>query len=309
MELRKDYLLDRWVIISSKRSDRPSQFVSEDAKSDAVDFFAPGNEHLTPPEIGRVSDGSSWKIRWFPNKFPFLIAEGAAEVQTHNEFYSFASAFGHHDIIVESPGREQLWDVSREHLGQLLRVYQERIHTLSSLEHIKYVLIFKNHGREAGTSLRHSHSQIASLGIIPPEVVRKCVACKGDDPYRRIIGKEKGSERRCFENRHFIAFCPYASRFSYEILILAKAPIYHMDDFTDHDFSDLADVMKRVLDKLKELNAPFNYFIHYSPKGDSMRFQIEMLPRFSTFAGFEFGSGMIVNSVSPETAAKFYRGE
>ena len=309
MELRKDYILPEWVIISTARSKRPTQFGSKEVKKSGTDFFAPGNEDTTPPEIGRIADGDSWKIRWFDNKFPFLHHDHSPESHTHNEYYTFAEAFGYHQVIVETPGDEQIWDLEVDHLKELFEVYAQRIKELSELDNIKYVAIFKNHGKEAGCSIVHAHTQLAALPLVPPRVQMKCDACKDKDHYQEIIEKEKNSDRRCFENDSFIAFTPYASRANYEIRIVAKNDVKTFEDFEDHDFVNLSEIMKQILTKLKEINAPFNFYIHYAPTGENLRFHIELTPRMSTWAGFELSSGIIVNGISPEDAAKFYRGE
>lgn len=186
-------------------------------------------------------------------------------------------------------------------------MYVSRIDFLSRIPGVDWVAVFKNHGRDAGASLFHSHSQVAAIGITPLAVAEEVSACKrfGSCAYCRIIDIEKGSLRKCFENNSFVAFAPYASRFNYEIWIFPKK---HITAFTDIDSSglgELADILKRVLDKLKSINAPYNFVLHYS----GVHAHIEITPRLAHWAGFEFASGIIINSVSPEDAASFYRGE
>lgn len=310
MELRKDYILDKWVIISTERKNRPREFKSDTAKNETVCFFCPGNEHLTPWEIGRVQEGNSWKFRWFLNKFPAVNPEGYPLIQTHNDFFTFAAAYGFHEVVVETPCHDkQLWDFSSEDLERLFKVYNFRINELSRLSDISYVVVFKNHGKEAGTSLVHSHSQVVGVNFMPEAVKAECAKSKGDCPYCRIVDIEKGSHRRCFENDNFAAFTPYASRFPYEIWVFPKRHLKTLNDFNDKDYTDLADIMQKILSKLKEINAPYNYFFHYSPKGENLHFHVEILPRLATWAGFEFSTETIINAVPPEDAAKFYRGE
>ncbi|MEK6854130.1 MAG: DUF4931 domain-containing protein, partial [Nanoarchaeota archaeon] len=181
-ELRKDYILDRWVILAPSRKKRPRDFVRQTAAvSTNLCVFCKGNEKLTPPEIGRVSAKDSsgrWLMRWFPNLFPAVAEEGQKEVRTDNTFYTFAAAYGSHDVVVETPQHErQLWDFASTELEQLLKVYRERI---SALERKggKYVVVFKNHGNEAGTSLVHSHTQIASINILPQLIIEEATAIK-----------------------------------------------------------------------------------------------------------------------------------
>lgn len=315
MELRKDYILDRWVFLATERKKRPQEFKRKTIKEEVKTcFFCPGNEHLTPPEIGRIEENGKWMIRWFPNKFPAVRQEGDPNIRTENDFFTFSSAYGKHEVIAECPEHDnQLWDLSKEHIKQILYVYKERINELSKEDNIKYVIIFKNHGRDAGTSLVHSHTQVVSVNKVPQLVNDEVNACKRYEgkgcPYCRIIDIEKSSDRRCFENNTFAAFAPYASRFNFEVWVFPKRHVKDINEFSDEEFSDLADILRNILIKLKEINAPYNFFIHYAPEGKDLHFHIEVVSRFAVWAGFEFSSDDIINSVSPEDAARFYRSE
>ena len=309
-EIRKDYILDRWVIISSGRGKRPRQFKKLEASHVEVDYFAPGNESMTPPEIGRTGTKKKWKMRWFANKFAALQPEGQADIRTDNRYFTYSGNFGHHEVVVEDPSiRKQLADLPAKDIEKLLEVYRDRIDDLSNEQNIKYVCVFKNHGRQGGTSIFHTHSQVMALNHVPKDVRDEVEASKkfGKCPYCDIINIEKESLRRCFENDDFVAFTPYASRFNYEIWIFPKTHIRTLGDV--QNLGSLAEIMKKVLKKLKSIGADYNYYVHYSPEGEDLHFHIEVAPRIATWAGFELGSGDVINSVSPEDAAKFYRGE
>ncbi len=316
MELRKDYILDKYVIISESRGKRPHQFASVESKDVGTCFFCPGNESYTPNEIIRTNDSNgNWKMRVFPNKFAAVdkVCDGNCKpfIQTDNQFYTYASAYGSHEILVETPEHEkQLWDLSEEEITAVFKVYKERIRELMKDELIKFVAVFKNSGKEAGTSIVHTHSQIIAINFVPPFVSEKLSAITHYNycPYCKIMQTEKDSYRRCFENERWIAFTPYASKFHYEIWVLPKKHISTMEEFDDKDFTELSKIMKLVLTKLKSINAPYNYYLHYYPRKD-FHFMIEVTPRLATWAGFEEDTGIIINSVSPELAAKFYRGE
>ena len=311
LELRKDYVLDRYVIISEGRGKRPVQFREDiEEKDDKVCYFCPGNESTTPKEIGRI--GSPWKIRVFQNKFAAVAEAGNPKIRTDNTFYTFADAYGRHEVVVETNDhKKQLWDLPKEDLVDVFNIYRQRINEISQRPNVEYVLIFKNHGRKGGTSLVHSHTQLASFSFIPSEISNKINATKKFTfcPYCEVIQREKDSSRRCFENDTFVAFAPYASRFNFEIWILPKQHLTNMNDFDEKKIHDLADMMQNILTKLKLLNCSYNYFIHYSPSKENLHFMIEICPRIATWAGFELGSNVIINSVSPEMAARFYRGE
>jgi UDPglucose--hexose-1-phosphate uridylyltransferase len=308
-ELRKDYVLDRWVIVASERGARPHQFMHEEkVVAPELDFFAPGNESMTPVELDRVGDDSGWRIRVFNNKFAAARLEGQIELKTDNEFFTYSANYGEHEVIVETPDSlRQLWDFSDSELLEVYEMYNKRIGFVKLMDGIKYVNVFKNHKKDAGTSIVHSHSQLVGLNHVPQFVKDKVEATKKYDgcPYCKIVEIEKKSDRHCFENDDFVAFTPYASRFPFEIWVFPKQ---HLRLMSELNLKGLSEIMGKILRKLKEIDAAFNYVVHYSPDNEDLHFHIEVLPRLSKWAGFEF-SGTIINKQPPEEAAKFYRGE
>jgi len=313
LELRKDYILDRWVIAASVRGKRPKQYKQEHkAKEPKVCVFCPGNESLTPPEIGRVEKNNKWVLRWFPNKFPFVEQKGSPKIKTKNKFLTHSSGYGKHEVIADTNNHKvQLWDTKKEHIKLLLDVIEERITNLEKIKNINYVQVFKNHGEKAGTSIIHSHIQVTALANIPPAVKEKVKAIKKHKkcPYCDIIKIEKNSKRKCFENKTFLAFAPYASRFNYEVWVFPKRHIKRLDELKDNERLDLAAILKKILNKLKELNLSYNFYLHYSPKKENLHLHIEVTPRISTWAGFEFSTNTTINSIMPEIAAEFYRSK
>ncbi|MBD3204486.1 galactose-1-phosphate uridylyltransferase [Candidatus Woesearchaeota archaeon] len=306
-ELRKDYILDRYVIIASERNKRPHQFRQEKV-SKHVDkcFFCPGNEHLTPEELGRIKKGDSWLIRYFPNKFPAVKKKGEMIVSTDNNFFTYSDSFGMHEVIVETPEHEkELADLSVSHIKKILNVYSSRIKCLADKPGIKYVSVFKNHGKDAGTSIIHTHSQVIAYNIVPGIIRKKEDACKDSCAYCRIIQIEKDSHRKCFENEDAVAFTPYASRFPFEIWILPKRHRINITEFNDREIESAAKILKKILVMLQELNSPYNMYLHYGTR--NLHFQIIIAPRLAKWAGFELSTGTIINPISPEKAAKFYR--
>lgn len=311
MELRKDYVLDRWVFLSPGRKARPKELQKGLPSVEKSCFFCPENEGLTPAEIGRLERNGKWSVRWFGNKFPAVVEEGNAEVKTDNTFFTYSAPFGRHEIVVDTPNHdEQLWDLGKERVADVFRVCIGRISGLMSLPKTEFVSVFKNHGAEGGASLVHSHIQVASVAILPPLVHEEVSSAKkfGSCPYCRIIEVESKSLRRCFENSSFVAFAPYASRFNYEVWVFPKR---HVDDFRkldDREVIDLAGIMTSILGRLRSICASYNFFFHYSEVG-RLHAHIEVAPRLSVWAGFEFSTGCVINSVMPEDAATFYRGE
>jgi UDPglucose--hexose-1-phosphate uridylyltransferase len=308
--LRKDYLLDRWVFYATARKNRRMEFKAqpETVVNKGTCFFCPGNEKLTPPEIGRVEYQNDWKIRWFPNKFPAVELKGNPKIKTKNRFFSEAKNYGAHEVIVETREHEkELWDLDVEHIKEIFEVYILRIKALSKLKGVKYVVVFKNHGSNAGTSLVHSHTQIATMPVLPKEVVDEIDASKGKCPYCKIIKLEAKSKRKIVENKSVVAFAPFASRFNFEAWIFPKRHVKNITDMDEKELYDMASALKKILLKLKELNASYNFYLHYAPAGYDLHFHIEIIPRLAKWGGFEYSSGAVINSVLPEDAASFYR--
>ncbi|MBI4016455.1 MAG: DUF4921 family protein [Candidatus Aenigmarchaeota archaeon] len=308
-ELRKDYLLDDWVIISPGRGVRPHDVVEEEKVEDKGCVFCPGNEEASPKEIGRLSGKQGWLMRWLPNKFPAVAPVSLADVATHNRFFTFAVNYGFHELVVETPvHNRQLWDFSAQDIERVLSVYCNRIAALELNPGIKYVAVWKNHGAKAGTSLVHSHSQILAQQVVPVRVQQKISAMRRfvKCPYCDIIQSEKNSSRLIFENETVVAFAPYASRFQYEAWVFPKA---HMTRFAQADLRAFAEALQKIFSCLKKINASYNMTVTYAPKGADLHCHVEILPRLAIWSGFEFASGTIINSVSPEDAARFYRNE
>lgn len=312
MELRKDYLLNRWSMISESRGKRPNDFASPKTKSTKECIFCKGHESETPQEISRVEENGEWAIRVIPNKFAATDPKADPLIQTHNQYYTFSYNHGSHELVVETPFHgKKFGDLSQESIKKVLKVYAERISVLQKDNADKYVCVFKNEGKEAGASINHAHSQIIAVSFMPPELSEKLEVIKKYSfcPYCDIISKEKDSYRRCFDNFSFISFTPYAPRFNYEIWLFPKRHINSFFDFNDQDYSDLASMLKTITHKLESEGFDFDIAYYYSPGKEDLHFHIEIMPRVTVWAGFEMGFGTDIITVSPEDAAKFYRGE
>lgn len=309
--LRKDYILDKWVYYSTERKNRPRDFKSVQLKDDSkICFFCPWNTHLTPPEIGRVEYKNGWKMRWFLNKFPAVDKKRNSKSR-QKKYLLEGPPYGIHEVIVETNHhRSQLADLPISHIRELLEVYKLRISYLGRQKGIKYVEIFKNHGRDAGTSLVHSHSQVMALAQIPALIKEKLNAAKKyrKCPYCEILRLESRSKRKIFETKNIIAFAPFASSFNYEAWIFPKQHKKFMDELDEGELTDLAVALKKLLVKLKKVNVSYNFYIHYSPEKESLHFHIVVAPRIATYGGFELSTNAVINSVMPEEAARFYKG-
>lgn len=333
-ELRHDPIQRRWVIIATERARRPSDFVIEhDNFGSAKCPFCEDSEASTPPEIqafrnGTLPNSPGWKVRVVPNKFPALRIEGELERAAVGQ-YDRMNGIGAHEVIIENPAHEKdISDHSIEDLTEILKMYRERLIDLQRDPRFRYVLIFRNRGSVAGASLAHPHTQIIATPITPRTVANelqsardhynvkeRCIFCD-------IIAQELQAHSRIVAaDPDFVSWCPYASRFPFEMTL---APRQHAHDFAtldDVQIVKLARHLREVITRMKRsLNdPPYNYLIHTAPSYQyqsrrlgywttidrDWHWHMEILPRLTKVAGFEWGSGFYINPTPPEDAAKF----
>jgi len=330
-ELRKDPVVGRWVIISTERSRRPTNF-SPASPQRAAGFcpFCPGSEDKTPPEVyavrtnGEGPNAAGWKVRVVPNKFPALQIEGSLDRRGEG-LYDKMNGVGAHEVVIESPVHEQdLADLPVEHIEEVLKAYRERVLDLHRDRRFRYVLIFKNHGDQAGATIEHTHTQLIATPIIPKsiqeelegarryfELKERCVFC---DIIQQETAEE-GGRRLVSMNDRFMAMEPFAPRFPFETWILPRRHDASFQVLEEPDeFRDLAWMLKDTLGRLnRALNRPpFNFVLHTSPVSDLeleyYHWHIEILPKLTRVAGFEIGSGFYINPTPPEDAAQYLRG-
>lgn len=335
-ELRHDPMQKRWVIIATERARRPSDFaVDRGQPANGSCPFCTGNESKTPPEIRAFREASSpntpgWKVRVVSNKFPALRIEGELERAAVGQ-YDRMNGIGAHEVIIETPHHDKdITDLTIDEMTVLLKMYRERLIDLQRDPRFRYILIFRNRGAAAGASLEHPHSQVIATPITPRTVAvelqsarehyavkERCILCD-------ILVQELQSHSRIVAaDSDFVTWCPYASRFPFEMTL---APRQHCHDFAAQDDLQLARLarhlrevilrMKRSLD-----DPPYNFLIHTAPAYYQARrrpgywstieldwhWHIEVLPRLTKTAGFEWGTGFYINPTPPEDAARFMR--
>jgi UDPglucose--hexose-1-phosphate uridylyltransferase len=326
-ELRKDPIVGRWVIISTERSKRPSDFPHGHSQGKvALCVFCPGNEGLTPAEVLAFRDDGSkpneigWKVRVVPNKFPALRIEGPMGRRGEG-LYDMMNGIGAHEVIIESVEHDRgVADLEPTQIERVLWAYRDRVLDLSKDMRFRYLLIFKNHGAEAGASLEHPHSQLIALPIVPLSVQQelqgardyyslkeRCIFCD-------IVDQESHDRRRLiFENEGFVVVAPFASRFPFELLLLPKNHGSQFENIDTRDYHALAEALRAALRALKLAlhDPPFNYIIHSAPlrDGESKHYHwhLEVTPALTKVAGFEVGTGFYINPMPPEDAATHLR--
>ncbi|HEY2169870.1 MAG TPA: galactose-1-phosphate uridylyltransferase [Candidatus Angelobacter sp.] len=323
-EIRQDPTTREWVIIATERAKRPHEFKSLGTRAERVCLscvFCPGNESQATPEVWRLERNGHWCIRVVANKFPALTGEATGLRHETPPFFRWMDGFGYHEVIIETPEHDRTLHCMREgELVDVLLTYRQRYQALRADPRVKLVLLFKNHGERAGTSIVHPHSQVIATPVIPIHIRRKYeIAVQHYDDTGRCLycdivdAEDRQGQRVVQRSDQFLVFEPYASRFPFETWI---APIRHSSSFgsvTDQELPELAGVLGNTLRRLhKALEDPhFNLLILSAPVEDESKayflWHIEIIPRLTTPAGFELGSGMHVNPCIPEEAARFLR--
>ncbi len=326
-ELRKDPILGQWVIIARERRKRPYDFVIKEEKTKGGFCpLCPGNEHTTPPEVlayGRPAyspDGPGWTLRVVPNKFPALVIEGDLNKEGEG-IYDKMNGIGAHEVIIETPRHDETISMmSHDQLIQLFWAYRDRMVDLGNDSRFRYIMVFKNFGQAAGASLEHSHSQLIALPIVPYriqeeiksslryfEYKERCVFCD-------IIHQEKVQNLRIVcENNDFITICPFAPRAPFEMWVMPKRHQSSYVSMGDAEFHSLTDLFLETMKRLDRAlpGVPYNYMLHTAPiRTPSLEYyhwHIEIMPKVTMIAGFEWGTGFYINPTPPEESAEFMR--
>jgi UDPglucose--hexose-1-phosphate uridylyltransferase len=326
-ELRKDPIVGRWVIISTERGQRPSDWTNEPRiKGGGYCPFCPGNEDKTPPEIIAIRrnnhqrDVPGWSIRVVPNKFPALQIEHDLNRKAEGN-YDMMNGVGAHEVIIETPNHAQdLADFSLEYLQEVLLIFRSRTLDLKKDLRLQYILIFKNHGVAAGASLEHTHSQLIATPIIPKRVAEELEGSKRFFDYKErciycdiILQEMKSQNRVVSSSSSFITIEPFAPRFPYETWILPRPHYSHFENMPENLYADLAASLKDALTRLNTALGypPYNFILHNSPVQEppllDYHWHIEIIPKLTKIAGFEWGSGFHINPTPPEIAAQHLR--
>ncbi|HEY1913687.1 MAG TPA: galactose-1-phosphate uridylyltransferase [Vicinamibacterales bacterium] len=327
-DLRKDPITGRWVIISTDRQKRPNDFRVESATILGREHcpFCPGHEAMTPPEVlSYRTDGSSpntpgWNVRVVPNKFPALQVEGNVDRQGEGMFDRM-NGIGAHEVIIETPDHDRpLAMMTEQEIEQVFWACRERMLDLKRDFRLRYILIFKNHGAPAGATLAHPHSQLIALPIVPELVRREIDGARQHFQFKErcvfcdIVHQELADGRRVIEeNADVVALAPYAPRFAFETWLLPKRHGSRFEEAERHQYASLARLLKSVLQRQNRALEvpPFNLVVHTSPFSEDVaneyHWHVEIMPKLTRVAGFEWGTGFYINPTSPEEAAQVLR--
>jgi len=327
-ELRQNPITGQWVVYALSRTGRPYDFrspVTAEAslpESDTNCPFCPGNEHMLPPIIMETKNrnGRCWQTRVVPNRFPALQPEDSPALSRKGP-YRITGGYGYHEVIIESPVHNRdIYSMPVSGVEAVVDTYHRRYVDLSKDERVKAIFIFRNHGKDAGTSLRHPHSQLIAAPVTPGSI--KLREQRADDYYTAnsscmicdiLRSEERLQERILKENASFLAFIPYTAEVPFEIYLFPK---FHGPDFgliTDREKGDLSTMLQTVTRLLyRKLSDPdYNLYItsftHCDKDSPFLHWYIVLQPRMTIKAGFEIGSGMAINPSLPEEDCKFLK--
>jgi UDPglucose--hexose-1-phosphate uridylyltransferase len=330
------------VLVATARSMRPKKAEAKAERDTRAHVetcpFCTGNEAMTPPAIASYPAPAGWQIRIVENLYP-VLGDDRENPNLSFGLQQTIDGYGRHEVIIDNPRHGiAVHEMDEDHLQLLFGVYRERMQQLyASNPRLRYVLVFKNFGPAAGASIAHTHSQIIAMPVVPDNVQaevensrayhdknHRCIFCALIDEAltfeATLYDRESGEIRRKLDvgqfvierGKKFIAIKPFASRFEWEVHIL---PLAHQSDFlavTPDDLADLARIVRRSMARLDAVlgGAQYNYFLHslphgpaYAGCGPSFHWHLEICPRTTIPSGFELGSGLFVNTISPETAA------
>ncbi|HEX5369796.1 MAG TPA: DUF4931 domain-containing protein [Dehalococcoidia bacterium] len=321
-ELRRNSLTGEYVIVAPARGRRPHSQPLEREKHPVPRYdpdcpLCPGNESETPPPLLVLQgdeDGGEWSVRVVPNRYPVVAPGHGGPGSTDGV------ATGAHEVLVETPRHDlDLPDRGVDSVAQMLEALHQRLQALEQRRGTQHVIAFKNRGREAGTSLDHPHSQIMALDFLPPVVRRRVALARRF--YRRsgrcalcalIEDERRNGARLVFEMDGFIALTSFAGDSPGEALLV---PLRHAASFSES--YDMLPQHSRALHELMTRNRdalddpPYNLVLHGAPvralDDPALHWFWQLSPRGTIAAGFELGTGVLVNPLPPEEAAAMLR--
>jgi len=330
-EIRFDKVENRYVIIAPERLTRPSLYPADinEIKNDKLCPFCRGNEDMTPPSIYSLKDSNSWKIRVIPNLYKALKIEADFGFK-EDGIYEKSDGFGAHEIIIDNYKHiVKFEDLSSEDMRDWFEVIKFRVEDLKRDVRLHYFSIFKNQGKNSGATLPHIHTQLIAMPFIPKEELYnlkeyfRFYKTYGRSVFCDIVDFELKEDKRVFiDSKNFIAFCPYASHFAFEVMILPKFDCLSVLELQRGKMDELSEVLKESLNRLKRELGEFDYnlYLQNPPMQKSFeseeffddleglfRFYIKIVPRLYKMGGFELQTGQNINPILPETVAKLLR--
>ncbi|HCP08390.1 MAG TPA: galactose-1-phosphate uridylyltransferase [Candidatus Moranbacteria bacterium] len=323
-ELRRDLVTGDWVVIATGRAKRPEEFASQKRAVVEEDpnkpcFFCHPEETGQEKDVLIYKQEEDWSLRVFPNKYPAFARSRALRHIEEGPYFGMDGT-GYHEIVVTKDHQKQIALLEPMEVAEIIDAYQERYIDLMGKKSINYIEVFHNHGKEAGASIAHPHSQLVAVPVISPYIKGELDGAElywkshKDCAYCAMIEWEgEQGKRMIFENNNFIAFCPYSSRAAFEVWVMPKKHKPYFERILDSEMLELAEALQFAINRIyKALGDPaYNFYIHTAPCDGKdyphYHWHIEILPRTSIWAGFELSTGIEVSTIQPEAAAEYLK--
>ncbi|HLI74111.1 MAG TPA: galactose-1-phosphate uridylyltransferase [Acidimicrobiales bacterium] len=316
-QLRLDPLTGRWVVVSVDRSRRPDAFLTRRAPVQADTTrpcpFCPGNEESTPPALETYGSSGSWLVRVVPNLYPAFEGDHPFVVENRGPVFTQATAGGIHEVLVFSPDHERGWErLSDEQAVLVMAAIRDRVEEHSAVPGLRYSQAIVNSGREAGASIEHPHGQLLGMSFVPRELAEeqagfarfagRCLLCTTVD------AEEDCAYRVVYANERVLVICPFWSGTPFEMLVIPRIHGPHLYRATPADLAAVARALRTVLGQLCDRlgDVPYNIVFHSAPyrAPEPYHWHVHVWPKLTTTAGFEAGTGVLINVVAPEQAAE-----
>lgn len=326
-ELRQDRTTGAWAIVAPERGVRPHHAWHRCASGQALCAFdpncpfCPGNESQLPRILAEIAspEPPGWRVRVVPNKYP-IVQPGAAPAQAGAQPHRTLPSFGHHEVVIESPRHDaDPASISVEDFGAAVTLFHRRFIDLLARPGIETVVMFRNHGPAGGASLRHPHSQLVALGMVPPllrsmiDWADQCFAESGRCVTCEEINIERADGSRIVEETpFFVAFAPFAASVPFEVWLVPRRHQASFSELEESECADFARLLRRTLQRIKSVHddPPYNFVVDSFDAASnhaSVHWRLRIAPDLVTWGGFELGAGVPINPSSPEKDAEALR--
>lgn len=320
-QLRLNPLTGRWVTLAADRATRPGDLTSRGVPVEADPSrrcpFCPGHEEETPPALETYSPSGAWLVRVVPNLFPAFEGNEPMRVQNLGPVFTQAAASGVHEVLVFTPEHHGSWaDLDDKHAGLAMAAIRDRMEDHARRSTVRYTQTIVNSGREAGASLEHPHGQLLGIPFVPGEIAEEeagfrrfegsCVLCTSAE------AEADAGHRVVLDDERVLVVAPYWSGSPYEMLVLPRAHATHLETAAPADVVAVGRALRDALARLRKRlgEVAYNIVFHSAPHqhGGPFHWHVHVVPRLTSVAGFEQGTGVLINIVAPELAARHLRG-
>ncbi len=319
-QLRLDPMTGRWVVVSTDRAQRPRAFTPRtapiQADTDRPCPFCPGHEEATPPALETYGPEGHWLVRVVPNLYPAFEGDDPFVVENRGPVFTQATAGGIHEVLVLSPDHTDSWSMlSEDQTSLVMAAIRDRIEEHASVTGLRYTQVIVNAGREAGASLEHPHAQLLGMSFVPRELVEeqagfarfagRCLLCTTVD------AEEDVNHRVVYADERVLVINPFWSGAPYEMLVIPRDHNPHLHRSPEADLSAVGKAIRHALGRLRDVvgDVAYNLVIHSAPyrAPEPYHWHVHLIPKLTTVAGFELGTGVLINIVNPEQATEELR--